>query len=118
MLSSLADDLLARWSLSDHLGVVPSNLADDLLARCYLLGNLGTALSFLTDDWTGGTSQVYQSVASFYLTLPASDTVPTGCCWATAGLPIAGLGEGGTSEVWPHICVGGGLQVLRETLSK
>ena len=45
LLSNLADDLLARWSLSDHLGVVPSNLADDLLARCYLLGNLGTVLS-------------------------------------------------------------------------
>ena len=45
LLSNLADDPLARLSLSDHLGVVPSNLADDLLARCYLLGNLGTVLS-------------------------------------------------------------------------
>ena len=89
LLSNLAVVPIARWSLSDHLGIVPSNLADNLLARCYLLGNLGTAPSCV--DWwlVRWYSQVYQSVASFYLALPASDIVSTGCCCATAGHPIA-----------------------------
>ena len=50
LLSNLADDLLARFSLSGHLGTVPSDLAADLLARYYLSGNLGTVLSDLADD--------------------------------------------------------------------
>ena len=50
LLSNLADDLSARWSLSDHLSTVPSGLADALLASYYLSGNLGTVLSDLADD--------------------------------------------------------------------
>ena len=49
-LFDLADDLLARWYLSDNLGAVLSDLADDLLARCCLSDNLGPVLSDLADD--------------------------------------------------------------------
>ena len=52
---------------------------------------------------------MYQSVASFYLALPASDTVPTGCWWATAGLPIAAATPPSPPELRP---MGGSSQAL------